>query len=170
MTRIDSGFTKDPYFYQFISLPGTSIGETDPSRHRIRRKVLTPALSGSRIQELAPAILGKTEQLMLRFGQVADSQSTINVPAAAKAFTMDVISKIVLGQEIGCVAEPDFRNEFIDFLHTAFDVGWMGPAFPTLSAIALAVAERVPLSLIPIALVDFKQVSSYSLPACAPSR
>jgi cytochrome P450 len=158
MTRIDSGFTKDPYFYQFISFPHTSIGETDPALHRVRRKVLTPALSSTRVQELAPTIVAKTEQLMRRFDAVAVSRSTISIHAAAKAFTMDIISKIVLGHEMGCVAEPSFRNEFIDFLHAAFSVGWMAPAFPRLSSMAIAVVERTGVKIIPLALVDFKRV------------
>ncbi|KAL2797386.1 cytochrome P450 [Aspergillus keveii] len=168
MTRVDSGFTKDPYFYQFISFPHTSIGETDPALHRIRRKVLTPALSGTRVQELAPTIVAKTEQLMRRFDAVAVSRSTISIHAAAKAFTMDIISKIVLGQEMGCIAEPSFRNEFIDFLHAAFSVGWMAPAFPRLSSMAIAVVERTGVKIIPLALVDFKRVDFLltTIPKC----
>ncbi|ROT40789.1 cytochrome P450 [Sodiomyces alkalinus F11] len=137
ITKVNTNFTKDPHFYQFISFPGTSIGETNPAKHRVRRKVLTPALSGTRIQELAPLIEAKTIQLLGRFDESNASGSPVCVTAAAKAFTMDIISKIVLGQELGCLTRPDFRSELSDNLNAAFETGWIGPSFPNVSAVAM---------------------------------
>jgi cytochrome P450 len=59
MTKVGSQFTKDLGFYNFVTFPGTSIGETDPARSRIRRQVLTPAFSPARVQQLAPVVKGR---------------------------------------------------------------------------------------------------------------
>ncbi|CAN9285260.1 unnamed protein product [Alternaria alternata] len=157
MTKVSSGFTKDPHFYRCISFPGTSIGETDPAKSRIRRKVLTPALSGTRVQELAPAILGKVERLLRRVDICAQSAKTICITSACKALTMDIISKIILGREIGCIEEPDFRNSFIENLNAAFETGWIATSFPTLATLALWMASMSDFSVIPNPLIDFKR-------------
>lgn len=163
MTRVQSGFTKEPHFYSCISFPGTSIGETDPARHRTRRNVLTPALSGTRVQKLAPDILLKIERLLRRFDDCADSSTPICITSACHALTMDIISNIVLGQEIGCIEEPDFRNEFMDHMNEAFAGGWVATAFPTLAAVALYIASKTSISIMANPLIDFKQVSSRSM-------
>lgn len=157
ITKVNTNFTKDAHFYQFISFPGTSIGETNPARHRIRRKVLTPALSGTRIQELAPLVEEKMNRLLARFEE--SDGAPVCVSAAAKAFTMDIISKIVLGEEPGCLAKHDFRSDLSDNLQAAFNTGWIGPSFPTISAVAMWVSERVPVSLFPMPHVKFRKVS-----------
>jgi hypothetical protein len=156
INKVNTRFTKDAHFYQFISFPGTSIGETDPSRHRIRRKVLTPALSGTRVQELAPLIEAKANRLLERLGDAGSAP--VCVTAAAKAFTMDVISKIVLGEEQRCLDHADFRSSLSDNLQAAFETGWIGPSFPTISAIAMWFSERVPVSLFPMPHIQFKKV------------
>ncbi|KAF7538427.1 hypothetical protein G7054_g2973 [Neopestalotiopsis clavispora] len=70
---------------------------------------------------------------------------------------MDVISKIVLGQEAGCLQKSDFRSELSDHLQAAFATGWIGPSFPTLSMLALWVSERVPFHLFPLPHLQYKQ-------------
>ncbi|RYP70074.1 hypothetical protein DL771_005691 [Monosporascus sp. 5C6A] len=155
INKVNTDFRKDAGFYQFISFPGTSIGETDTAKHRIRRKVLAPALSGTRIQELAPIVERKTQQLLARFDDSA--RAPVCVTSAAKAFTMDIISRIVLGQELGCVARSDYRSELSDNLQAAFSTGWIGPSFPTLSAMALWISRRVPVFLFPMPHVKFRK-------------
>ncbi|KGO74014.1 Cytochrome P450, E-class, group I [Penicillium italicum] len=155
ISRINSGFTKDPFFYQFISLPGTSIGETDPSRHRIRRKVLTPAFSTTRIHELAPIVQDKTEQLLT---MLAAAKGPVCFTDAAKAYTLDIIGKIVLGREIGSLTKPEFISELSEHLQAAFAIGWIGPSFPIMSSIALWVIQRLPLFIFPMPQVQFQQV------------
>lgn len=164
ITRVNSTFIKDPSFYSFISFPGTSIGETDPEKHRIRRKVLAPALSGSRVQELAPLVECKTDQLLSRLSNA--SGTSISVPAIAKAFTMDIISKVVLGQELGCLDHPEYRSELSDHLQAAFSVGWIGPSFPLLAAFALWVSQRIPAMLVLMPHLQFKKVSIVGTSLC----
>ncbi|RWA04976.1 hypothetical protein EKO27_g10123 [Xylaria grammica] len=157
LTRINSGFTKDVGFYLTISLPGTSIGETNPEKHRVRRKVLSPALSGTRVQELAPAVLRKAKELLSRFESASDTSSPVCVTSAAKAFTMDIISKIVLGQELGCVADPSFRNELTKHLNAVFRMGWTATAFPRLSALALQILSMTSVLPFPVPLASLKR-------------
>ncbi|KAI0553291.1 cytochrome P450 [Xylaria curta] len=155
ITHVGSGFTKEPNFYKNISLPGTSIGETDPKKHRIRRKILTPALSNTRVSELASTVLHRVEQLLARFESFADSAEIISFTGACHALTLDVITQIVFGKSSACVAEPGFRNEFMDHLDAAFAIGWIATAFPSLTAIALWMSPQ--FDLIPNPLLELKR-------------
>lgn len=158
MTKVGSHFTKDPNFYDFITFPNTSIGETDQSRHRIRRQVLTPAFSAWRVQELSPVVEAKIEKLMSRFENLAAAQIPINVFNACKAYTMDIVSKIVLGEEVGCLDDPQFRNEFIEYLHAAFSMGWTATAFPNMTRLSLSLPPYLQSLVFPIPILEFRKV------------
>ncbi|KAJ4263547.1 hypothetical protein NW762_006366 [Fusarium torreyae] len=157
MTRVSSGFTKDPNLYRWISLPGTSIGETNPENHRIRRKVLTPALSGSRVNELAPFISTKVKQLLDRFDILSRDSLLVDFDSACKALTMDIISKVVLGQDINCVEQPCFKNDFTDQFRQALSAGWFPTAFPSISAMALNLSSTFLSRIIPNPMMDFRR-------------
>jgi cytochrome P450 len=101
MTKVGSQFTKDPGFYSFVTFPGTSIGENDPARNRVRRQVLTPAFSPARVPELAPVVKEKVDRLLGRFLESSNRSEPVNIFMAVKAFTMDVISEIVPGERTG---------------------------------------------------------------------
>lgn len=163
MTKVGSRFIKDPDFYNLIMLPNTSIGETDPGRHRIRRQVLSPAFSTRRVQELSPMIESKVEKLMSRFENFAAARTPVNLFNASNAFTMDIISKMVLGEEIGCLDDPNFRNEFIEHLHAAFEMGWTEPTFPNMTKISLSLPPYLQERIFPIPVVEFKKVNETSL-------
>ncbi|TGJ81763.1 hypothetical protein E0Z10_g7005 [Xylaria hypoxylon] len=110
MTRANSYFVKDANFYQAISTPGTLIGKIDPARHRLRRSILSPAFTGSRVQELAPDVLRKTEQLMTRFDDASRRRAPICVNAAIKAFTMDIICQILLSKDPNLPDRLDYNG------------------------------------------------------------
>ncbi|KAF2473016.1 cytochrome P450 [Lindgomyces ingoldianus] len=157
VTRVGSRFLKDAKFYNFITFPGTSIGETDPVAHRIRRQVLTPAFSPNRVQELAPFVKKQADKLMSRFKVFATSSTPVNFNAASKAFTMDVISKILFGQEVGCLDEKDFRNDFVRYIREAFEMGWTATAFPTLTKFSLSIPVWISKKIFPIPIMIFKE-------------
>jgi cytochrome P450 len=159
VTKVGSKFLKDAKFYNFITFPGTSIGETDPTLHRIRRQVLTPAFSPQRVQELAPFIKQQVDKLLTRFSTFAESSRPVNVNAASKAFTMDVISKILFGQQVGCLDDPEFRNDFVKYIKEAFDMGWTATAFPELTKVMLSVPDWLSKAVFPIPIMIFKEVS-----------
>ena len=161
MTKVGSKFTKDPNLYTFISFPNTSIGYTDPAGHRVRRQVLTPALSPNRIRELEPMIQKKIAKLVKRLEAVAESQTStpVNINRVCKALTIDIISDIVIGRDFQCLDHPVFKNDFIERLHAAFDMGWTATAFPTLTKMSLALPEKLSRILFPIPILLFKEVS-----------
>ncbi|KAF2009051.1 cytochrome P450, partial [Aaosphaeria arxii CBS 175.79] len=157
MTKVGSQFTKDPSFYSLILFPGTSVAESDPHKHRIRRQVLSPAFSPSRVQELSSDVKEKVDELLQRFNQFADPTKPINISAALKAFTMDVVSSIVLGNPLGCINEPDFRNRFMEDLEATCDMGWTPTTFPNLTKFSLALPDWLSERLLPIPIMDFKR-------------
>jgi hypothetical protein len=152
MTKVGCHFTKDPEFYSFITFPGTSIGEVDPNLHRIRRQVLTPAFSPQRVQYLAPMVKTKVDRLLERFNGFASQSQPVNMFKASKAFTMDIISDIVLGKELGCIDNSEFKNQFIEYLHASFASGWIGTAFPNVLKFSLT------FPIFPIPIMEFRNV------------
>ncbi|KFA51588.1 hypothetical protein S40293_03972 [Stachybotrys chartarum IBT 40293] len=157
ITQVKSTFTKSADFYQHISFPKTLIGESDVAWHRTRRRVLAPALTGSRLQGLAEDVMLKSRHLMARFEEAAAKSSPVCINAAMKAFTMDIISPIVLGQDFECVLDDQFHNQFSEHLRAAFSVGWISTAFPLTSAFALKVASYTSVSIFPLPLLTFKR-------------
>jgi cytochrome P450 len=160
ITKVGSHFTKDRSFYKFITFPGTLVGETNAGKHRIRRAVLTPAFSPTRVQELASMVEGNVDQLLRRFEEFEAEGKPVNIFAGMKAFTMDIISKIVFGRELGCIQDPVFKNQFIEYLHSTFDMGWTATAFPNLAQFSLSLPEWLSEVLFPIPLMEFKKVSN----------
>ncbi|KAI2605903.1 cytochrome P450 [Hypoxylon fragiforme] len=72
---------------------------------------------------------------------------------------MDIISKIALGQELECVANPYFHNEFSSHLEASFKIGWTVTAFPMLffSAFALRVPSATSFILFPLPITILKR-------------
>ncbi|KAF2638301.1 cytochrome P450 [Massarina eburnea CBS 473.64] len=157
MTKVGSQFIKDPSFYHVVTFPGTSIGETDPSRSRIRRQVLAPAFSPARVQELIPMVKEKVDRLLAGFLESSNRSDPIDIFMSMKAFALDVISEIVLGKEFGCIEAPGYKNQFVEYLHSNFDLGWMATAFPNLTGFSLSLPEWLSAALFPIPIMDLKK-------------
>lgn len=152
-----SNFNKDPSYYSAVAFPGTSIGECNPEQHRIRRQMLTPAFSPSRMQRTTiPLIKRCVDQLLARFEQYGEDQP-VNLFRGAKALTMDVVSTIALGKPIGCLQQPEFENEFTRLLHGFLDAAWFYAAFPGLYTVIMSLPEVLTGFLLP--LPYFKRVS-----------
>jgi cytochrome P450 len=159
VTNVGSKFVKDAKLYNFITFPGTSIGETDPTAHRIRRQVLTPAFSPQSVQKLAPFIKQQVDKLLSRFSAFSESSTPVNVNTASKAFTMDIISKVLFGKEVGCLDDPEFRNDFVTYIREAFEMGWTATAFPEFTRFMLSVPDWLSNAIFPIPIMVFKAVS-----------
>ncbi|CAG8974303.1 hypothetical protein HYALB_00011972 [Hymenoscyphus albidus] len=125
--------------------------------HSIRRVVLTPAFSPARVQELAPMVKENVDLLLKRFEGFAKNGSPVNIFTSTKAFTMDIISKIVFGKELGCIEDPAFRNQFIEYLHGTFEMGWPATTFPNLTRLSLSLPDWIADRLFPIPLMEFKK-------------
>jgi cytochrome P450 len=157
-------FTKDPEFYRGISFPRASIGLIDPAEHRIRRQVLSPVFSPTNVQDqLAPLVYDKVRKLCKKLEELMNASQPVNINASFKAFTLDVISKIVFGEEFGVLDSAGFRHIHVDTLHEAVKMGWVFRSFPTLSRISLALPEWISALLFPIPVEEFRRVRIASL-------
>lgn len=130
----------------------------DPVKHRVRRQVLSPAFSPNRVQELSSRILEKVKQLCEIYEKLAKSSTPVDINASFKAFTLDVISEIVFGEEFGVVDSPGFHHPHVDTLHAAIKQGWISRSFPILSQISLSLPERISTLLFPIPVEEFRRV------------
>ena len=79
---------------------------------------------------------------------------------------MDVISKILFGQQVGCLDDPEFRNDFVRYIKEAFEMGWTATAFPELTKTMLSMPDWLSKAIFPIPIMIFKEVSS--LPCTTP--
>ncbi|QSZ31914.1 hypothetical protein DSL72_001483 [Monilinia vaccinii-corymbosi] len=70
---------------------------------------------------------------------------------------MDILSKIVFGKELGCIQDPIFKNHFIEYLHSTFDMGWTATSFLNLTKFSLSLSEWLSEVLFPIPLMKFKK-------------
>jgi hypothetical protein len=102
-------------------------------------------------------IKSKVDEMLARFEESADRGQPLNFLTTAKAFTMDVISTIVFGKALGCIQDPQFRNQFIEFLHI-FEMGWVAPEFPNMIKLSYSLPESLAEKTFPIALFEFKEV------------
>jgi hypothetical protein len=77
---------------------------------------------------------------------------------------MDIISKILFGQQVGCLDDPEFRNDFVKYIKEAFEMGWTATAFPALTRFMLSVPDWLSKAVFPIPIMVFKEVS---IPLCS---
>ena len=160
ITKVGSKFTKEPNFYRGISFPTSSIGLIDPVAHRVRRQVLNPLFTAKRIQEIAPKIQSKIEKLFVRFDELAQKDLPVNLYAAFKSVTMDIVSEMVFGYSFDVMDSPDFQHPHLDALHKAVQKAWIFRTFPKLGWLSLNLPEWISSSLMPVPIVEFGKVCS----------
>ncbi|KAL9079957.1 MAG: hypothetical protein Q9157_001204 [Trypethelium eluteriae] len=159
ITSVGSDFRKEPDFYHGISLEGTSIGGTDPEKHRVRRQVLAPAFSASTIQKLAPLVENSFKKLCEKMDSIASSVNAVNVKLAFKSFALDVISEIVFGQAFGVMEEPNFHHPYLDSLQDTIRGAWIARAFPTLSTLSRSLPKSISAVLFPLSIAQFSKTA-----------
>lgn len=121
ITKVGSGFRKDVNFYGRITFLDASVGMLDVKQHRARQSVLMNAAFGPKqVQELARVVESKTAKLLSRFRASAAAGEPANVHRGCKALSMDIISQITMGKEFGCLEHPEYKNLFMDALHSVF--------------------------------------------------
>jgi cytochrome P450 len=156
ITNVGSAFNKEPEFYRQISLPGTSIGETDHNAHRIRRAVLAPSFSAAHVRKVhAPLIEQKLQQLCGMMDDNAATGNPVNIQRALKSLTLDVISKIVFGEEFGVLKSLPASHPYLDMLQETLSAGWTSRAFPNISGIMMALPDAVAERLLSIPILVF---------------
>ncbi len=130
----------------------------DPVKHRVRRQVLSPAFSSARVQQLSARVGEKVNQLCEKFKGFAEFSTPVNINASFKAFTLDLVSEIVFGEEFGVIESPGFHHPHVDILHAAVKQGWISRSFPKLSQISLSLPIWVSTLLFPIPIEEFRRV------------
>lgn len=158
ITKVGSKFIKEPNFYRGISFPTSSIGLTDPVAHRIRRQVLNPLFTAHRTQEIAPKLQSKIEKLCVRFDGLAQKDLPVNLYAAFKSVTMDIVSEMVFGYSFGVMDSPDFHHPHLDALHEAVQKAWIFRTFPTIGWLSLNLPEWIASKLMPVPIIEFGKV------------
>lgn len=158
MTKVSSKFQKEPTFYRGISFPSSSIGLIDPAAHRVRRQVLNPLFTASRVQSIAPQIQSKIEHLCKRLDEFGTRNEPINLYAAFKSVTMDIVSEMIFGEEFGVTSSADFRHPHLDALHDAVKKAWVFRTFPTIGWLSLNMPDWLSSTLFPIPILEFGKV------------
>ena len=153
-----SKFYKEPDFYRGISFPTSSIGLVDPVAHRVRRQVLNPLFTASRVQSIAPRLQTKVEQLCVKFDELARADMPINLHAAFKSVTMDIVSEMIFGQSFGAMNYPDFHHPHLDALEDAVKKAWIFRTFPNLGWLSLNMPDWISSNLFPVPIIEFGKV------------
>jgi cytochrome P450 len=73
----------------------------------------------------------------------ATTGSPVNIQRALKSLTLDVISKIVFGEEFGVLKSLPESHPYLDMLQETLRAGWTSRAFPNVSAIMMALPDSV---------------------------
>lgn len=163
MTKVGSGFSKEPNFYRGISFPSSSIGLIDPKIHRIRRQVLGPIFTASRVQAIAPKIQNKIEHLCRKLDELSAKDAPINLYAAFKSLTMDIVSEMVFGESFHVMDSPMFKHPHLDALQDAVKKAWVFRTFPKLGWLSLNLPDALSSRLFPVPIIEFGKVRHVSV-------
>lgn len=172
ITKPASKFLKDPDYYSGVGFPHAILGMIDPIEHRIRKQVLAPAFSASQVQEFASRIEDKVVDMCNTFEEHTIALKPVNIAAAFKAFALDVISELVIGQEFGALHCPGFRHPKLDVMRECIQGAWICRAFPIMSKLSLALPRAVTSPFFLIPMIEVALVSQINPPpqfACARS-
>ncbi|KAL9577458.1 MAG: hypothetical protein Q9212_006352 [Teloschistes hypoglaucus] len=158
ITKVGSRFYKEPNFYRGISYPSSSIGLIDPNAHRIRRQVLHPIFTASRVQTIAHKLQSKVEHLCKKFDESVSEDAPVNLYAAYKSLTMDIVSEMIFGESFHVMDSPGFQHPHLDALHDAVRKAWVFRTFPKLGWLSLNLPDLLSSTLFPIPIIELGKV------------
>ena len=159
ITRPASNFLKDPDYYRGVGFPHAILGMTDPIEHRVRKQVLAPAFSASQIQGISPQIEAKIDHMCEIFKRLAESSTPVNITAAFKAYALDIISEIVIGEGFGALDCVGFRHPKLDVMKECIQGAWICRAFPLMSRLTLALPSSIVKPFVRIPMIEVALVS-----------
>ncbi|OLN85051.1 Benzoate 4-monooxygenase 1 [Colletotrichum chlorophyti] len=113
-------FPKYAVFYDSFNTPHTVFAETDPARHKIRRRLLNPMFSRAGVFKLEPVIRDKLTLLMRKVDRLREKQD-INVYNLFRIFTTEVITQYAFARSAGMIEEQEntFNAKFLESLAVA---------------------------------------------------
>ncbi|KAK5633897.1 hypothetical protein RRF57_009611 [Xylaria bambusicola] len=137
-------FPKEKAFYDSFESHHTVFSETDAQLHKQRRKLLNPLFSKGGVNKMEPLILEKMEETKSKVERISKA-GPINVSAAFRCMTVDIISEFSFGTSIGLINEhPNaFESRYLDALTLASGV----PYLRYYSTVQRLVAKCIPLSV-----------------------
>ncbi|KAL8758331.1 MAG: hypothetical protein Q9199_001587 [Rusavskia elegans] len=160
VTRPASNFLKDPAFYQTVGFPHAILGMIDPTEHRIRKQVLAPAFAGGQIQQFSPRIEARVEDMCNILSEFAQSSTPVNIFAALKAYSMDVIYDVIIGEEFGALRSPGFRHPNLDLMKEAIKGSWIPRAFPIMSRLTFALPTWLTKVFLSVPMIEVAMTAS----------
>ncbi len=124
----------------------------------MRRQVLNPLFTAGRVQTIAPKLQTKIEQLCVKLDEFAHADKAVNLYAAFKSVTMDIVSEMIFGESFGVMNYPGFRHPHLDALHDAVKKAWVFRTYPTLGWLSLNMPDWISSNLFPVPIIEFGKV------------
>ena len=85
----------------------------------------------------------------------------MNLSAAFKSVTMDIVSEMVFGEEFGVIDSPGFQHPHLDALHDAVKKAWIFRAFPKLGWMSLNMPDWISSNIFPVPIIEFAKVRAH---------
>ncbi|KAK6502936.1 hypothetical protein TWF481_007977 [Arthrobotrys musiformis] len=108
--RLGSKYYKDPEMHKVLGAPSSTVAETDPVLHKIRRGALEQLFSRQSILKLEPMVMGKVERWSNKLEEHYKAGKPVPMEFALKSLTMDMVTTFAFGQEFGAVEDPEFMS------------------------------------------------------------
>ncbi|KAK0466636.1 cytochrome P450 [Armillaria novae-zelandiae] len=134
-------FIKDPNYYFCFAQDESSFGFTDHAVAKKRRDVLLPFFSRRSILQLENIIQSKVDALISRLSKDY-SDKPVNLYAAFKSLTMDIITAFCYSHSFDALSSPDFSHPILLSLERAMPMMTTIRHFPILQLL-----YRLPESL-----------------------
>ena len=103
----------------------------------------------------------RVEHLCEKFDELASKDSPVNLYAAFKSLTMDIVSEMVFGESFHVMDSAEFHHPHLDALHDAVKKAWIFRTFPNLGWVSLNMPDVISSALFPIPIIEFGKVSPW---------
>lgn len=127
---LNTAFYKDPAVHKVLGAPSSTVAETDPVKHKRRRRPLESLFSRQSILELEPMVMSKIEFCCQRFDEIESNGRLIKVEGALKSLTIDIVSHFGLGRSLGALEHEDFWSSHVQVFQTYLHSIHIIKAFP----------------------------------------
>jgi cytochrome P450 len=133
---LNTRFYKDESMHKVLGAPASTLAETDPVKHRARRRPLESLFSRQSILNLEPMVLSKVDFACQRFDEFYQSGKPVPAEWALKSLSFDIVSEFCFGSGLGALYDEDFKSDpvrvFRAYLHNLHII----KAFPLVRTIS----------------------------------
>ncbi|KAK0189785.1 cytochrome P450 [Armillaria mellea] len=128
---VGSKFTKDPELYDAFDQSSSSFACVDPHAAKIRRELLGPVFSRSRIIKIQSVIQEKVDHLIRRLTS-GDPENPVNLFLAFRAATMDIIMLYCFAESFESLDADKFEHPILLSVISSVPMIWPLKYFPWL--------------------------------------